>query len=376
MGFKTSHSQNSSYLFCPKKWSLQYQDGWLPETEGASLPFGTAMDRAVSSMLEGNHQWLQKFYDNWETEFKNGQIRKILDDDKIVYSNKDFDGDILEQQDIPILEKWAKELSLLQPTATPSKQDLIDLFRQCSKAKSSPYITATQEQLKYFNKCSWLSLKRKGKLLLTAFEQQVKPKIKRIISLQKRGEIKDESTGDGIIGYIDMVLELEGYNKAIIFDLKTASMLYDQFQVDVSPQLTLYAAMEGKTYNTDLVGYLVLPKNIQKDSVFHCKTCGFKKATGHRTCNNILGTNSNARCGGIWEETKIPIPQVQIMVEKKTPEQINDLLVDIGNMILAMKNGIVYKNTNRCQDHFGSNCPFINLCHKGDSTGLIQKIKK
>lgn len=358
---------------CPKMWYYQYVEGWSSDTEGSSLYFGTAIDRAVSDMLENNPNWLQKFYDSWEFQAKNGQIVRIMDNDSITYSHKDFDGDLLEPQDTATLDKWAKELNLIGATATPTRQELIDLFKQCSKAKSSPYIKMTDEQFKYFNRCSWLSLKRKGKLLLNAFDQQIRPKIKKVLSTQKRCEIKDESTGDAIIGYIDLVLELEGYDKPIIFDLKTASMAYDQFQLDVSPQLTLYAAMEARNYNTDLVGYLVLPKNIQKDSVFHCNSCGFKKATGHRTCNNPINGN---RCGGGWVETKIPVPQVQVMIQKKSQEQINDLLGDIGNLILAMKNHIVYKNTNRCQDHFGGNCPFINLCHKNDSTGLTQKPKR
>jgi hypothetical protein len=332
------------------------------------------MDRAVGAMLENNPDWLKVFYNAWEWQAKDGNGVKIFDNDKITYSHKDFDADLLEPKDFQDLEKWAKELKLVDALATPTNQELVALFKKASKDKSNPYVKFTDEQFKYFNRCSWLGLKRKGKILLEAFDKQVRPKIKNVVSLQKRSKIEDPNTGDQIIGYIDMVLELEGYDKPIIFDLKTASMVYDQFQVDVSPQLTLYSAMEAHNYNTDLVGYIVLCKHIQKDIVSNCKKCNHQKLTRHATCNNTLPDGS--RCNGDWNEIKVPMPQVQIMVEKKSQEQINDLLLDIGNIVLAMKNGIIYKNINRCQDHFGGPCPFYKACHKNDFSGLTQKKKR
>ena len=371
---RTSYSQNNTYITCPKLWYWQYVEGYSSEVDGASLYFGTAIDRAVSDMLENQPDWLQKFYNNWEWQPKDGKGIRIFDNDKIAFSHKDFDADLLEAKDYVELEKWAKELKLVGLTDTPTPAELVLLYKSASKAKGSPYIKITDEQLTYFNRCSWLGLKRKGKLLLTAFQQQVVPKIKKVVSTQKRSKIEDPNTGDQIIGYVDMILEIEGYDKPIIFDLKTSAFIYDQHQIETSPQLTLYAAMEAKNYETDLVGYIVLNKNIAKDEVSHCQKCGATKATRHQTCNAVLSDGS--RCGGTWLNTKVPKPEVQIMVDKKSQEQIEDLLLDTGNIILAMKNQIVYKNTNKCNDFYGGLCPMINLCHKGDKTGLTQKVKK
>lgn len=368
---RSSFSQNSLYIQCPKAWYNQYIQGYYSETEGSSLYFGTAIDKAVSDMLESKPNWLNTFYFNWDGQMKEGKLIKIFDNDKITYSHKDFDADLLETKDYLELEKWAKELLLIGQTDNPTPEQLVKLYREASKAKSNPYIKMTDEQFKYFNRCSWLGLKRKGKILLNAFYDQVKPKIKSVISTQKRSKIEDSNTGDQIIGYVDMIVEYEGYDKPIIFDLKTSSFAYDAHQIETSPQLTLYAAMEAKNHNTDLVGYIVLNKNIPKDEVNHCQKCGVKKTTRHQTCNAVLSDNS--RCGGIWIETKVPKPEVQVMVDKKTTEQIEDLLMDTGNIILAMKNNIVYKNTNKCDDWYGGLCPYINLCHKKDSTGLIKK---
>lgn len=370
---RTSYSQNNTYITCPKAWYWQYVEGYQTEIEGSSLYFGTAIDRAVSDMLDNKPDWLKSFYFNWDGQMKNGSLVKIFDNDKITYSHKDFDADLLESKDYIELEKWAKELNLIAANAMPTSNELVKLFKDASKAKSSPYLKMTDEQFKYFNRCSWIGLKRKGKILLNAFHQQVVPKIKRVLSTQKQSRIEDPNTGDQVVGFVDMILELEGYDKPIIFDLKTSSFPYEVHQLETSPQLTLYAAMEAQNINTDLVGYIVLNKNIPKDEVHHCIKCGTKKNTRHQTCNATLADNS--RCGGSWVETKVPKPEVQIMVDKKSQEQINDLLIDTGNIIMAMKNGIIYKNTSKCDDWYGSKCPFYGVCHKNDSTGLTKKQK-
>jgi hypothetical protein len=370
---RSSFSQNSTYINCPMAWKHQYIDGYSTEIEGSSLYFGTAIDRAVIDMLDGKPDWLQTFYNAWEFQAKDGKGVRILDNDKITYSHKDFDGDLLEQKDFLELEKWAKDFNLIGQAVVPTNQMLLDLFKQCSKAKSNPYIKMTDEQFKYFNRCSWLGLKRKGKLLLQSFDTQVRPKITKVISTQKRSKIEDTNTGDQMIGYVDMILELQGYDKPIIFDLKTSAFPYDQHQLDVSPQLTLYAAMEAKNHNTNLVGYIILHKNVNKDIVAHCDKCNIKKNTRHLTCNSL--DSAGVRCGGNWNENKVPKPEVQIMIAEKSQAQIDDLLLDTGNILLAMKNQIVYKNTNKCNDWYSQKCPFYGLCHGGDISNLKKKDK-
>jgi hypothetical protein len=347
-----------------------YNEGYKANTEGSSLYFGTAVDTAVGAMLTGNPDWLQVFYDKWEFQALNGNPIRIFDNARVTYSHKDFDADVLEDKDFAKLSAWAKELGFFGITDSPTNAQLVDLYKVASKAKASPYIKLTDEQYKYFNRCSWLSMKRKGKLLLTAFKDQFVPKIKKVHALQKRSKIEDPNSGDSIVGYIDMILEIDGYDKPIIFDLKTAGMYYDQATIDLSPQLTLYSAMEARNYNTDLVGYVVLCKNINKDELSTCSVCGSKKTSSHRTCN--ANKTDGTRCNGAWLESRVCNPRIQVMVEQKSQTQINDLLEDISNLILAMKNRIVYKNTKKCTDWYGAVCPYYNLCHKGDASGLTK----
>ncbi len=380
MGIKTSYSQNNTYIACPKHWHLLYKEGLEGTTEGASTYFGSAIDAGVSAMLEGNPDWLKVFYDRWNKSWNFGKSTVIFDNPEIIYGYKDFDGDILEDKDFNDILAWAIQLNiggkavLFGNTNTVPKQELIELYKGIADKKKNPYKSPTPDELTFFNRCSWLSMKRKGKLLLNAFHTQFFPKIKRVIATQQKAQIQDPSTGDTITGFIDMVLEIDGYDKPIIFDLKTAAWPYKQEDIDLTQQLTLYSAMKSGEYNTDLVGYVVLCKNIPKTTTSTCKVCGNVKTGRHATCEAINA--QGARCNGEWDTKMVPKPEVQVLVEKKEIPQIEDLLIDYGNIILAMKQEIVYKNTSKCTNWYGGICPYYNLCHKGDRTGLVSKKQK
>ena len=367
MSVKTSYSQSNTYISCPKHWQLNYKEGWESPIQGASTFFGSAIDAGVTAMLEQNPDFVKVFYDRWNKAFNFGKSTVIFDNPDIVYSGKDFDADVIEAKDEPQMVAWATSLNLAPGT---NKEQCIALFRDIANKKKNPYKNVSKDEMTFYNRMCWLSMKRKGKILLNSFHQQFLPKVKRVISTQGRAQIQDPNTGDTITGFIDMVLEIDGYDKPIIFDLKTAANPYSQQDIDLTQQLTLYAAMKGQEYNTDLVGYVVLSKNIQKSTVNTCKSCGHTKNSSHHTCNNIVG---GKRCGGEWDEKVVLEPQVQVLVEKKDPNQINDLLMDYGNIILAMKQEIVYKNTSKCNNWYGSQCPFYGVCHKNDYTGLTNK---
>lgn len=367
---QTSFSKNSTYISCPKHWWLSYIEKYEATQEGASTYFGSAIDAAVTDLLNGKSFDEAKvtFYDRWNKSYSFGESTQIFDNDDIIFGYKDFDADLFEPKDLIVMENWAKQSNLAH--TAQSIKDIVALYSAISKKKRNPYLQASSDEMKFFNRVSWLSMKRKGKILLKAFHEQFMPKVRKVVSTQQRATLKDPNTNDSIIGYIDMVLEIDGYSKPVIFDLKTAGQPYDQEDIDLTQQLTLYAAMKGQDYNTDLVGYVVLCKNIPKTTVSTCKSCGNTKNSRHKTCDALVG---GKRCGGEWDEKVVPSPEVQVLVEKKTPQQVNDLLLDIGNIVLAMKNEIVYKNVSKCTSWFGGICPYFNACHKNDFSGLVKK---
>ena len=359
---RTSYSKNNTYINCPQHYDWLYNKKFKPAKEGASLYFGSAIDASITALLNGDETWVKLFHAKWNKTQMNNKLVEVFDNNDIVYSNNDFDADVLLPEDRLTMENWIKELNIDNLSNEP-----IECFKEVLKIKKNPYKQTRSEQLRYFNRCSWLSLKRKGDILLTSFKEQFFPKIKKVLATQLAANIKDPYSGDSIQGFVDMVLEYEGYDKPIIFDLKTASQPYDEAQLETSEQLTLYAAMKGNEYNTDLVGYVVLCKNINKEKEAFCKKCNYIKNGSHRTCNSLI---EGVRCNGEWDEKTVLNPKVQVLIEQKTPDKINMLLNDVSNIVLAMKHNIVYKNSSKCDNWYGNPCPYKKACWKNDTSDL------
>lgn len=378
---RTSFSQHNTYIKCPQNWHHSYVGRWKSPIAGASMFFGTAVDSACEAMLEGKSDWMITFHDYWKRSWNFGKSTQIFDNPDIQFSYKDFDKDVLQDKDTSTLSNWANQLNLT--TKVLDRAGVVDLYTKVAKQKKNPYNAApSKEEMKYFNRASWLSMKRKGEVLLKSFEEQFLPKVTKVVSTQKRADIKDPTTGDSVVGYIDMIVELEGYDKPIIIDLKTAARPYSQDQLDFSEQLTLYCAMKG-TYaldksdyvDTDLVGYVVLSKDIKKKKVSTCKSCSHVKTGRHKTCDNEIkdAEGNTERCNGEWDEVVVLDPEVQVMVAQKSQQQVDSMLQDIAAIIAGMKNGIIYRNTQNCTNWYGGKCPFFDACHHGDYSKLVKK---
>jgi len=365
MSIKTSYSQNSTYKSCPKFWSWKYEYGFEPEGEGSSLYFGSAVDDAITALLEGKNNYLTIFSDRWFSSFREGKPYPIFDNLDVNFAYTDFDALVLKKEDIDNMKKWVKRLNL-------NYKDPVDAYKEIVKIKKNLYKKIKEDELRYFNRVSWLSLKRKGELLIEAFKNEVLPNIKNVVSTQSWGNIRDGVTGDKITGKLDMVLEYEGYDKPVIFDLKTSARPYTDEQLELTEQLTLYSAMVGEKYNTNLVGYIVLVKALARIPEEFCSDCGYEKEKGSRfrTCNNEI---NGSRCGGSWKKKIKLKPQIQVMVKKKSQEEINQLLLDYGNIIHAMKEKIVYRNQDKCNNWYGSRCCYYDACYKNDFSNLRKK---
>lgn len=315
-------------------------------------------------MLDGKDDYLLIFRNRWEVGDSFGNPVPIYNNDNVVYANNDFDRNIFEQKELDYLATWVKELKLEHLGA-----DGISVYDAVSKTKRNPYKQLKENEYQYFNRASWLSLYKKGEILLEAFKTQFYPKITKVHSTQKRSTFFINGE-DSIGGVVDMILEIEGYDKPIIFDLKTAAHAYTDNQINLTDQLTTYAAMESSKYNTDLVGYVVLIKNIPKLVTATCKSCGYSRDGRHHTCNNLV---NGTRCCGEWAEKKVPNPEVQVLVRSKTQGQINSMIEDVEHIIRAMKNKTVYKNSSKCYNWYGSKCPYFEACHNNDMNGLFKK---
>lgn len=362
---KTSYSQNSTYIQCPKFWEFNYIKKYKSKVEGASAHFGSAVDDSISDMLRGksNNEYMKTFYDRMVEGNSFGKKVKVYDNENIVYSNNDFDKDILKDEDLKKLDQFKTELNFKQV-------DSIQLFKDILKKKKNPFKPLSKNEWVFFNRASWLSLIRKGELLIDLFNKEVYPKITKVHCIQKYSNYRNPITGDYIMGVVDMIVELEGYDKPIIIDLKTSAREYTKDKLELTDQLLMYLAMEGSNYNTNLVGYIVLPKNINKIIKSNCSVCNFKKNGKHKTCNNV---NNKIRCNGSWNEKVLVKPNYQLLIEEKSDAQVNNMLIDCMNLTKAMSNKIIYKNKDKCYNWFGSKCPYFEACHNNDYSGLIKK---
>lgn len=366
---RSSYSQNNTYKKCSEHWKKRYIEKWVSPIEGASLYFGSAVDNAITAMLRGSKDFIQIFQRDWKAQQTfDKTILTIFDNPNIAYSHADFDAAVLKDEDHIQLMDWAVDLKI---TNLGSHQaDGIELYKEVSKIKKNPYKHIKINELTYFNRACWLSLLRKGEILINAFHEQFYPKIKKVHATQVPAHLKSADGQDSMMGFLDMILEIEGCDKPIIFDLKTAARPYTDEQLTHSDQLTLYAAMKGAEYNTNLVGYVVLCKNIAKETKSTCSTCNHEKTGRHKTCDNEV---NGSRCEGAWVDKEILKPEVQVMIQEKSPEDINSVLNDVGVIIHAMKIPIVYKNTEACTKWYGGKCPYYNACHNNDYSDLTKK---
>lgn len=369
---KSSYSQNNTYKTCPKHWHWSYVKRLKSPDQSAALYFGSAVDDAVMANLEGKANYMEVFYSRWTTArgYGNNPDIQLFDNTTVGFSSKDFDKDLLKPEDYVEMTKWLKSLRLTRLNSDP-----LALFDLIQKNKRNPYKKISENQLKYYNRCCWLSMKRKGEILIDSFITNFKPKIKKVHSTQKSGRLSHN--GHTVFGYLDFIAEIDGYDKPIIFDLKTAARPYTQSKIDLTEQLTLYYAMAGKEYNTDLVGYVVLSKEINKNEKYTCKNCGNVRTAGkrHKTCDVMVtdAKGKSKRCHGEWDiQTEID-PQVQVLIQQKSQRDKDELLKDYSNIMKAMDDKIVYRNTDKCTNWYGGTCPFYNACHSDDLTGLVAK---
>ena len=364
---RSSYSQNNTYKSCPKYWEWSYKQRLTTNECSSALYFGSAVDDAIMANLEGEKNYMDVFESRWMSARGYGKNKPdtiIFDNPDVTYASSDFDVDILEQEDIDTMQGWVNQLRLNKLGSDPIK-----VFDKIKSSMRSKYKNPTATQIKYYNRCCWLGLKRKGTVLIDSFITQFKPKIKKVIATQKPAKLVTPE-GDVVYGYLDFVAEIEGYDKPIIIDLKTAARPYDQSKIDLTDQLTLYYTMAGEEYKTDLVGYVVLSKKINKTEVGLCTVCGHKKTSTHKTCDNVI---NGKRCKGAWDIKTTIAPEVQVLVQQKTQKDKDDLLADYTAIHKGMKTGVIYRNLDKCTNWYGGLCPYYDACHKNDTSGLVSK---
>lgn len=252
-----SFSALETYEQCSEKYRLRYEERIVSEKIPSPLFFGSAIDSAVELFLLQKKKILSdreldlllnenaySMFDKCMSE-QNGILLEKNPDCEYFYS--DFEPSILKAEDLTKLSKLY-----------PNIQDFFEFFNKCKiKLKEKEDLSKNSKIL--FNHLCWMSLYRKGELLLKAYEESILPEIEEVFDIQKEIELLNES-GDRLRGKIDFIASFKDHPDIIyICDNKTSSEAYRDDSVSNSTQLSIYSEAE----NSSNACYVVLQKKIR-----------------------------------------------------------------------------------------------------------------
>lgn len=281
---KLSHTAKELYKRCPLAYYMHYILGLREKVVGSPLPFGSAIDEGLNVLLEGKTlaQAKKAFNVMWEFPEING--------DKVL----------------------GRETDLIRYSKSDTKDGLSD----------DP----------------WESLRLKGEMLIEAYQEEIMPQIKSVLSIQKPISIKNDQ-GDIIRGFADIIVETQD-GKKLLIDNKTSSQPYKQDAVlegDKAPQLALYYDHLKEQYNLDGAGFYVLEKYIRKTE---------------------------------------PRTRVQVVTGVPTDEMIEKTFDDFDHVLYNIRMGLFPSNHPNCNTYFGDCiCNKYAPSHGHDLSGLV-KVKR
>lgn len=329
MSISVSFSALECFEQCSEKYRLRYEERLSSEKIPSPLFFGTAIDSAVELLL------LTKKDDLTEKELDlmlNENALSIFDktmreqDGNLLERNplcdyflSDFDPAILKIDDLKLLEK-----------SYPSITDFYEFFEQCRTVLKQRRELKTGSKI-IFNHMCWLSLYRKGELLIQAYERDILPQIHRVYSIQKEVLLTNAS-GDRLRGKIDFTASFKDSPEVVrILDNKTSSEPYKADAVETSTQLAIYCEAE----NCDRAGYAVLEKKIR---------------------------------------IKEPKARTQIILGEVSDEQKQKVFDFVEEKLNNIAKREFHKKDQPKECHFfGKRCEFYGLCWEGSEDGIKKR---
>lgn len=222
MAIKLSFSSCQRYMSSPMSYFLHYIAKIRPVDKGSALFFGSSVDEGLNSLLidkmEGRSIDLEKAKNEFLKSFTitsfNGEDLNLSIPGVVKFSKADYDESILTEED--------RNSGLDQ---------------------------------------SWCSLKNKGFIIIEEFNEQVIPKLDKVLAVQLEINIKNE-TGDEFTGKTDFIAVIDG--KTWLVDNKTTSVSYKASSASESGQLATYYDFLKDDYKLDGVMFITLSKTVLK----------------------------------------------------------------------------------------------------------------
>ena len=365
---RVSNTQRSLYLQCPKKYQFRYQKKLRARDKGSALFFGTAFDQSSDILFHEKDldRAKEKFADLWLAHEDNLSCK---------FSKTDLDLRLLEASDLSKLEMAASNLNNSKPKQGFDKDgDVVKLIKEIKKLKENGFVRdLTIEEERFLHYAHILGLLRKGYLMLEAFHRDILPHVTEVISTQMKVDVQN-SDGDTIIGYIDLVCKMEGYklpngrvltsDDIVVADVKTAGATYWAKLDDLngSDQLDTYLASPQiqNLATTNLICYMAVSKQVSKHEKSFCKSCGNEKKTRHSTCNAEI---NGSRCGGEWKEDITYYSETKIVIGERDLDQAYQVFQDYDDIVQGIKAQVFPRNRDSC-NAYGAVCEYIDICGK------------
>lgn len=336
-----SFSGYKRFIECPQFYKYHDVDKDRPGRDTSALLFGGLMDDVLNELL------LNDGIDTASMISKliAGHMEKDID-----FFEIDYDDEILPQDQRGALVQHAKDLGW-------KGEDFPGMIKSMLKAQSE--LSANQKII--LRSACWLSMEVKANLFITSYRKWILPKIDKVHDIQKELTYTfpaDPNTGfkgGTTRGFLDFTATLND-GRRVLFDNKTAKYAYGDGAALLSPQLALYAHIEGY----DHVGFIVMNKGINKNKVKTCKVCGVSVKGGKlKSCGEKV---DGVRCGGEFDVQVKPTAYVQFQVEK-IPQINKDLIVGaLRDSMTCIDNGIFPRNLTNCNNRFGKPCVYFKKC--------------
>lgn len=359
---KLSHSSVQRFQTCPTSWKHHYVSRIRTTRMHAALNFGSAIDKAITALVEKSGDPESIFNEIWTHQEVNGVNTYLPDSIDIVYAKADFDKDLIDKSK---LEEF--------------KLTLHEIIEAVDYKEEKGFDKIPDQIKRICNIGYWLTLHTKGLLMIEAFRKKVLPKFNSIHSTQEKIELENDS-GDKIVGYVDLVCDVKEHGN-VVLDIKTSAREYEANSVKYSPQLTLYINSLSEKYNTRKAGFIVLSKQIIKNKTKICTKCNYNGSEGRaKTCDQESlqmveskkgPVEKSVRCNGEWKETLNPEAWIQFLIDEIPEEAENLVMQNIQDINDSIKNGIFTKNLSKCLDNYGRPCEFLSLCYENKMDGLM-----
>jgi hypothetical protein len=238
---KVSHSRLERYKQCSESYRLYSEERLSGIKINSPLFFGSAIDAALELFLlkkkvllterELSLQLEETAFTMFDKTMREQNGIQLETNPLCDYFASDFDPNVFKVEDLKLLDN------------TYNLSDYFQFWEDCNKQIQLKKELHNSDRV-IFNHMNWLSLYRKGELLLAAYEAEILPEIEEVFEIQKETQLKN-AAGDELNGKIDFTASFKTEpGVKYVSDHKTSSKAYTDDSVVNSPQLNIYCEAE------------------------------------------------------------------------------------------------------------------------------------